>query len=170
MASRVRTWVLALTIALAPAWAQAAGRAERLALAVRAIEAGDDGVAVAALARLSQEGSAVAETLLGAMRAAGRGGPRDRAAAAAHWLRAAQRGYPPAQLALARAFAAGEGVRRDPAEVYRWALIAQGHGDPPLRAAASALARRARAGIDPATAARAERRARSWRPWGAIDG
>lgn len=143
-------------------------RAARLAAALADLDRGDAAAARPRLERLAQEGSAVAETMLGAMHARGVSGRPDHTTAAGYWYRAAQRGYAPAQLALARALAEGAGVARDRVEAFRWATIAGGHGDALVRAQAIALARRLRAEIGRADAERAARRAKAWRPWAAV--
>ncbi len=153
-----------LSILFAAALATAAAPATDLAAGVAAYQAADYPAARARLKPLAQEGSAVAETLLGVMAARGQGAPADAAAAASWWLRAANRGYAPAQLALAKALAAGRGIGRDEGRAWVWARLAMAAGDR-TAVEAKALA----AGLAPRLGARrlatleAERAA--WRPW-----
>ena len=160
--------LLLLPLALLLAAATPDERAQRLAAALADLDRGRAAAARPELEQLAQEGSGVAETMLGAMHARGLIGRVDTAAAAAYWYRAAQRGYAPAQLALARALADGVGVARSRVDAYRWALIAGGHADAPVRAEAMELAARLRTGLDDGEAAGAAKRAKTWRPWAAL--
>lgn len=146
----------ALTIAAAPATDLAAG--------VAAYETGNYPAARAKLKPLAQEGSAVAETLLGVMAARGQGAPADAAAAASWWLRAANRGYAPAQLALAKALAAGRGIGRDDGRAWVWARLAMAAGDR-TAVEAKALAARLAPGLGPRRLAELEAERAAWRPW-----
>lgn len=130
--------------------------------------AGDWRTARHAFARLAGEGSAVGETMLGAMYDRGQGVRRDPATAAGWWLRAASRGYAPAQLAFARARAAGRGVAADPADAWRWARIAETHGGPPIAAEARRLRLALAARVPAADLPRLEERAQGWRPWSTL--
>ncbi len=143
----------------------AASPASDLASAVRAFDAGDHATARAMLKPLAQDGSAVAETLLGVMAARGRGAPADPAAAAAWWLRAASRGYGPAQLALAKALAAGHGVARDEGRAWLWARLAMAAGGGSA-AAARALAAQLAARLGRARLAALEAERAAWQPTG----
>lgn len=160
----MRKLLLAALFFAAPAVAQP-GNAERFERAVAAYEAGRFKAARADFQLLADQGSAIAETMLGTMYAEGRGVKGDPATAAAYFYRAANRGYPPAQLALADAYAEGRGTYRDLPGAYMWARLAQvrGHGATAQagRTAAAALARR----IDDDQRRRADRWVLNWRPW-----
>ncbi len=120
--------------------------------------------------RLAAQGSAIAETMLGQMAAAGNGQVADPASAATWWLRAANRGYAPAQLALAQAFARGEGVAKDAGAAWVWARLASTHGDGPTAVRARALAGALQPGLDAATLTKLEKRRLAWRPWATLPG
>ena len=151
--------------ATAPEWAMPA-----LASGLAAHRAQDYPRALSQFRRLAGQGSAIAETMLGAMHARGQGVPKDPATAATWWLRAANRGYPPAQLALAEAFADGRGVGRDRDAAWVWARLAATHGDTPTAASASALAAKLARGLDAAKLAELDRRRVGWRPWATLPG
>ena len=155
---------LATGVAAAPPpWTRAA-----LDGGLAAYSRGDYRVADAQFKALAAQGSAIAETMLGAMHARGQGVAADPASAATWWLRAANRGYPPAQLALAQAFADGAGVRRDLGTAWVWARLAAVHGDTPTAVRAAALARQLGAGMDASTRLRLDRRRLAWRPWATL--
>lgn len=141
------------------------GNAERFERAVAAYEAGRFKAARADFQLLADQGSAIAETMLGTMYAEGRGVKGDPATAAAYFYRAANRGYAPAQLALADAYAEGRGTYRDLPGAYMWARLAQvrGHGATAEagRTSATALSKR----IDDDQRRRADRWVLNWRPW-----
>ena len=154
--------------------APAAAETPRWALPVldaglAAYDHGDFLQARAGFTRLAAQGSAIAETMLGAMASRGEGARRDPATAAMWWLRAANRGYPPAQLALAEAFARGAGVGADPGTAYVWARLAAMHGDPATAARARGLASQLAIGFDAARVAKLEQRRLAWRPWARLD-
>lgn len=155
--------ILALLLST-PALA-ASNNAARFARAVDAYEAGRFKAARGDFQALADQGSAIAETMLGTMYAEGRGVKADPATAASYFYRAANRGYAPAQLALANAYARGRGTYRDLPGAYMWARLAQvrGHG-------ATAEAGRAAAGelgknIDANQRRRVDRWVLNWRPW-----
>lgn len=128
--------------------------------------AGDHAGARRALRPLADRGSAIAETLLGAMAARGQGGRADPAAAVGWWLRAANRGYAPAQLALAKALATGQGVGADAGAAWVWArLAAGGGGGTAVAGDAAALAARLGRGFDSRRLAALEAERAAWRPW-----
>lgn len=158
-----KLFLLALFLA-APA-AALPGNAQRFERAVAAYEAGRYGAARADFQMLADQGSAIAETMLGTMYAEGRGVKADPATAAAFFYRAANRGYAPAQLALADAYAEGKGTYVDLSGAYMWARLAQvrGHGATADagRAAALLLSKR----IDEDQRKRADRWVLNWRPW-----
>jgi TPR repeat protein len=108
---------------------------------------------------LADDGSAIGETMLGAMYAHGQGVHRDPAAAAAYYCRAAHRGYAPAQLAFAGVLARGDGVMRDRAAALRWTRLAAERGDARVAAAARRAAAAFAAGTDPPDDVA------DWRPW-----
>jgi uncharacterized protein len=141
------------------------GNSKRFERAVAAYEAGRYKAARADFQALADQGSAIAETMLGTMYAEGRGVKADPGTAAAYFYRAANRGYAPAQLALADAYAKGKGTYRDLPGAYMWARLAQvrGHGATAEagRSAAAALAGR----IDEDQRQRADRWVLNWRPW-----
>ncbi len=114
---------------------------------------------------LANQGSAIAETLLGVMAAKGQGRPADPATATALWLRAANRGYPPAQLALAKAFARGAGIPADPGEAWLWARLAAASGDTGISIDAARLAAALEPRLGRDRVAALELRRASWRPW-----
>ena len=142
----------------------AASPAERLSAAMAAFDAHHDRAAAAGFRTLSNEDSAIGETMLGVMYASGRIGASDRATAAGFWLRAAMRGYPPAALALARARAQGSGVRRNPQDAYYWALIAARRGEGATRAAAQSLVDTLVTRLSADDRADIAAKARTWRP------
>lgn len=109
---------------------------------------------------LADDGSAIGETMLGAMYARGQGVRRDPAAAAAYYSRAAHRGYAPAQLAFAKVLARGEGMHVDRPAAWQWLRLAQERGDARTVAAARAemTALAASGAPPPDTTA-------DWRPW-----
>jgi hypothetical protein len=156
--------ILLLALATAPA-AAAPDNARRFERAVAAYEVGRFKAARAEFQALADQGSAVAETMLGTMYAEGRGVKGDAATAAAYFYRAANRGYAPAQLALADAYAKGRGTWPNLPGAYMWARLAQvrGYGATAATggATAAALARR----IDEDQRLRADRWVRNWRPW-----
>ncbi|MEL7639328.1 MAG: tetratricopeptide repeat-containing serine protease family protein [Solidesulfovibrio sp.] len=78
--------------------------------ALKAYGRGDDAAALRELAPLVRAGSPSALCLLGAMREAGRGGPRDAAEAARLYRRAADGGNVPALVALAELTLRGDGL------------------------------------------------------------
>lgn len=160
----MRKLLLAALFLASPAFAQP-GNAERFERAVAAYEAGRFKAARADFQLLADQGSGIAETMLGTMYAEGRGVKADPATAAAYFYRAANRGYAPAQLALADAYAEGRGTYRDLPGAYMWARLAQvrGHGATAEagRTAAAGLAKR----IDDDQRRRADRWVLNWRPW-----
>jgi TPR repeat protein len=156
---------LSLALAAPPALADASTRSAMLAGAVARLETGDAAGARRLLEPLAQDGSAVAETMLGGLYARGLGVPRDQPAAVAFWWRAAQRGYAPAQLALAQALAAGEGVAMAPEAALRWTLIAAQGGDDAVRAAADRLRIDLSRKVGARAASHASARAAAFRPW-----
>ncbi len=162
--------VLFLLLIAAPAAAETPRWAlPALDAGLAAYDHGDFGKARAGFTRLAAQGSAIAETMLGAMASRGEGAARDPATATMWWMRAANRGYPPAQLALAEAFARGAGVATDAGTAYVWARLAAMHGDPAIAARAQALAAQLAAGFDAAALARLEQRRLAWRPWARLD-
>ncbi len=111
--------------------------------------------------RLADQGSAIAETMLGTMYDRGQGVARDPAAAAGYVCRAAHRGYPPAQLAFARMLAEGNGVSRDPDAAWQWLRRAAERGDARIvRAAQVEAALLTRAGAPPPP-----EKVSDWQPW-----
>ncbi len=161
----MRTLLLALLVFAATPAAAAPDNAKRFERAVAAYEVGRFKAARAEFQTLADQGSAIAETMLGTMYAEGRGVKADPATAAAYFYRAANRGYAPAQLALADAYAKGRGTWPDLPGAYMWARLAQVRGFGATAAAggatAAALARR----IDEDQRLRADRWVRNWRPW-----
>ncbi|MDO9487069.1 MAG: tetratricopeptide repeat protein [Sphingomonadaceae bacterium] len=161
----MRKLLLALLIfATAPAVA-APDNAKRFERAVAAYEVGRFKVARAQFQALADQGSAVAETMLGTMYAEGRGVKADPATAAVYFYRAANRGYAPAQLALADAYAKGRGTWPDLPGAYMWARLAQVRGFGATAAAGSATAAELAKRIDEEQRLRADRWVRNWRPW-----
>lgn len=160
----MRKILLAALLFAAPALA-APDNATRFGSAVAAYEAGRFKAARHDFKALADQGSAIAETMLGTMYAEGRGVKADPATAAAYFYRAANRGYAPAQLALANAYAEGRGTYRDLPGAYMWARLAQvrGHGATADtgRAAAGVLGKK----IDADQRRRADRWVLNWRPW-----
>jgi TPR repeat protein len=166
--SRPLLFALALLLAappLARAETGALARVAQLEAAVAAIEAGRPAQARRLLKPLAEDGSALAETLLGGLYARGLGGPRDLPAAVGFWWRAAQRGYAPAQLALAQALATGQGVAASPDHAYRWALLAARSGDDAVRAAAERLRIDLGRRIGAEASGRMGAKADAFRPW-----
>ena len=160
----IAPWVM-LVAASAMAAPAVDGAAAVLERGMAAYAAGDYAGARRDFALLADRGSAIAETMLGAMAADGQGGAADPATAVSYWYRAANRGYAPGQLALARALAAGRGVGRDPGQAWLWAQLAARYGDPVVADASQKLT----ASVGPAITA-AQRRALQqklleWRPW-----
>lgn len=155
---------MAGVLAAAPAAAAVPSAMARLDAGLAAHAAGDFETARRALRPLAEQGSAIAETLLGVMAAKGDGGPRDPAAAVGWWWRAANRGYAPAQLALAKALAAGDGVAADWGQAWVWARLAATGGND-TAAAATALAAVLRRGLSAEALAGLEAKRAGWRPW-----
>jgi TPR repeat protein len=129
-----------------------------------AYAAGDYGAARSVLRPLADRGSAIAETMMGAMAAKGQGRPADPAAAVGWWLRAANRGYPPAQLALAKALARGQGVAVDTGKAWVWARLAASAGNG-TAVEATALADGLGRGFGADRLAELEAERAEWRPW-----
>lgn len=125
-----------------------------------AYAAGHFAVAMHDFRALADDGSAIGETMLGAMFAHGQGIPRDPAAAAAYYSRAAHRGYAPAQLAFAQVLARGEGVATDRTAAWLWLRLAIARGDARIVTAAKAEAASlaASGSVPPDTSG-------DWRPW-----
>ncbi len=145
---------------LAAAPLPAATAPQMLAAGTAAYSAGRFGEAAVDFHRLADQGSAVAETMLGTLYANGQGVRRDPAAAAGYICRAAHRGYAPAQLAFARMLADGTGVARDPAEAWRWLRRAARQGDARIVGAAQVEAMHlSSAGPPPPDTVS------DWRPW-----
>jgi hypothetical protein len=138
---------------------------QRLEVAVAAYERGDYKASRAQLTVLADQGSAIAETLLGTLYHHGRGVKRDPATATAYFYRAAQRGYSPAQLALSSALERGSGTAQDRAAAYFWAQVASTRAGGELRTTAVVQAA-ALGGRIPATERRdLDQAAARWRPW-----
>ncbi|GGD99472.1 hypothetical protein GCM10011529_02030 [Polymorphobacter glacialis] len=144
--------------------AVAASNAEALAAGVDAFGRQDYATARAELRPMADNGSAIAETLMGVMAAKGWGGRADPAAAAAWWMRAANRGYAPAQLALAKALAKGSGVTANPGAAWVWAQLAAASGSG-ISAEAGALARELAEGFSAERLGVLEGERAAWRPW-----
>lgn len=128
-----------------------------------AYAAGDFGTARHDFMLLADEGSAIGETMLGAMYARGQGVGRDPAAAAGYYCRAAHRGYAPAQLAFAGLLARGEGVAVDRRAALRWTRLAAERGDARVAAAARQSAMTLAGGTTPPDTVA------DWRPWPSAD-
>lgn len=156
--------IAAPAAAAAPRWAL-----PMLESSLAAYDRSDYATARTGFRQLADQGSAIAETMLGAMAANGQGGPRDLATAATWWLRAANRGYPPAQLAVAQAFARGAGFNADRGTAYVWARLAAMHGDAVVAARGRDLAAELAVGFDTATLAKLEQCRLAWRPWVRLD-
>ncbi len=139
--------------------------AAALAQGIAAYDARDYRRARFRFTALADQGSAVAETMLGVIYARGQGVATDPATAAAYWLRAASRGYAPAQLAFARVLASGAGVARDPGAAWVWASLAARGGDVAVAHEASGLAAQLRRGFTAERAAVLAKRLAGWRPW-----
>jgi len=137
-----------------------ASSAQLLEQGLDAFERGDVEQARAALKPLADQGSPIAETLIGSSYLSGKA--RDPATAAGYFLHAADRGYAPAQLALARLLAKGEGVARDEAAAYRWALLAAWRDRSAIGGDARALAAGLIRKLRPEARRDAERAARTW--------
>lgn len=90
----------------------------------------------------------------------GTGVKRNAVAAAEYFGRAAQLGLRDSQFNLAQLYERGEGVQRDLAAAYQWYLIAAGAGD----AQAASLGAALKAQLAPDQAARAEAKAKAFRP------
>ncbi len=114
---------------------------------------------------LADQGSAIAETMLGTMYAEGRGVKADDATAAAYFYRAANRGYAPAQLALADAYAKGRGTWVDLPGAYMWARLSQVRGHGVTAQAGGKTAAAVAQKITEAERRRADRWVLNWRPW-----
>lgn len=154
-----------LPLLITPLLVAATHPANRLAAAMEAFASHRDREAAAGFRALTDENSAIAETMLGVMYASGRAGGRDAETAVAYWWRAAARGYAPAQLALARAMEDGAGVARDPRAAFFWATIAGRRGEGPTRSAAQTLARELALRLDARARADLVNAADKWRPW-----
>jgi uncharacterized protein len=138
---------------------------QRLEVAVRAYEARDYRIAKTQLTVLADQGSAIAETLLGTLYLHGRGVTADPATATAYFYRAAQRGYAPAQLALSSAYERGSGTAADRAEAYFWAQLAGTRAGGQLQTMAVVQAAALGSRITPGERKTLDQRATRWRPW-----
>lgn len=136
----------------------------RLEGAMSAYHTGDYRTARRGFQRLSEHGSAIAETMLGVMYAKGRGVQENRAVAAGWFHRAASRGYGPAQIALSDAFARGHGVRRDVEDAYFWALAAMIGGDRSAEASGRVRVKALAKALRPEARAAIDEDVRNWRP------
>jgi TPR repeat protein len=164
----MRAAILPTMLALAVAHPVAASDSDWTALLANGLAAhqrGDYAAAAPRLRQLADQGSAIAETMLGVMAARGEGRRPDAAVAAGWWLRAARRGYAPAQLALAQAMAAGRGVSADAEGAWLWARLASASSEPDVAGPAAELAQTLARGITPARLAELERVRAGWRPW-----
>ncbi len=85
---------------------------------------------------------------------------KDYVGALAHWRPLAEQGFPPAQSRLAWLHGKGLGVKADVQKSAFWALVAAREAD----ASGRLMASRLRKDLTQADFAKAERRARSWRP------
>ncbi len=139
--------------------------ADVLNRAMAAYQARDYQRAAIAFRSLADQGSAIAETMLGVIYARGQGVAPDPATAAGYWLRAASRGYAPAQLAFARALASGAGVTRDPEAAWVLASLAARGGDAAVAQQARGLAAQLQRGFTTERAAALAKQLASWRPW-----
>ena len=160
----VRTLLFAALLSASPASARP-DAAALLRVGLADYTSGNFAAARPRLQALADQGSAIAETLLGVMAATGQGRPADPATGAALWLRAANRGYPPAQLALAKSFARGLGVAADPGEAWLWARLAAAGGDTAVSIDAARLAASLEPGLGRERVAALELRRAAWRPW-----
>ena len=160
----MRKLLLMALLFAAPAFA-VSDNVERLDRAVIAYDAGRFRAARADFQALADQGSAIAETMLGTMYAEGRGAQPDAATAAVYFYRAANRGYAPAQLALADAYARGRGTYVDVPEAYMWARLAQVRGYGATAEAGRAAATRFARRLTDDQRRRADRWVLNWRPW-----
>ena len=159
------TFGIALFLALvAPAAGEPNWASARLERALAAYEKGDYAAAQRSFQRLSEHGSAVAETMLGVMYSTGRGVPVNHAVAAAWFRRAASRGYGPAQVALSDAFVHGHGVAKDTRAAFFWALTATVGGDRSAETSGRARARKLAELIPSDEREEIAENVRNWRP------
>jgi len=172
----MRVLLLVVMLLLGPIAAAAAAAAAAspppAALLTAALDDYSAGRFIAARGRfnaLADQGSSIAETMLGVLFARGQGVTADPATAVGYWLRAAHRGYPPAQLALAQALAKGDGVARDRDAGWLWASLAARSGDRAVAATAQALASDLRRTQPGPVAAGLDRQLAGWRPWASAE-
>lgn len=160
----MRKLPLIISLLATPALA-APDNAIRFDRAVAAYQAGRFDVARAQFKELANQGSAIAETMLGTMYAEGQGVAADPATAVAYFYRAAHRGYAPAQLALSDAFAKGRGTPRDLSAAYKWARLAETRGQGSLAGVSRSAVVRLASAITPEQRQKADRAVLNWRPW-----
>ena len=98
---------------------------------IAAYKRGDFATAVRELVPAAEGGSALAQTILGAMAANGEGGVADPAAAAKWFALAAAQGSADAQHNLGYLYETGQGVPKDAATAVKWYRLAaeQGYRD-----------------------------------------
>jgi uncharacterized protein len=160
----MRQFVLFALLLAGPVFASPdnVGRFER---AVAAYHAGQFRTARTEFKELANQGSAIAETMLGTMYAEGQGVKPDAATAVIYFYRAAHRGYAPAQLALSDAFAKGRGTDPSPVAAYKWARLAQVRGHGATAEASKATVAKLAETITPEQRRKADRAVLNWRPW-----
>lgn len=148
--------------------ASAQSVAERMHTAAVAYHDKDFATAIAIWRPLAEQGSAEAQTLLGAMYWSGEGVPRDHAQAAKWYLRAARQGYARAQNDIGFMYGFGEGIPpHDDVQAYKWISLAierytaknQDRLDQAIKDKAALEAR-----MTPAQLAQAKREIRDWKP------
>lgn len=157
--------IVSLALFLSVPALAATGNAARFERAVAAYEAGRFRDARTEFKALADQGSAIAETMLGTMYADGRGTKADPATAVAYFYRAAHRGYAPAQLALSNAFAKGLGTPRDRVSAYKWARLAHVRGYGATAEVSRAAVAKLAGTISPEQRRKADRAVLNWRPW-----
>lgn len=121
--------------------------------------AGGHAKSLAALQEMAREGDPHARFRLGILLEAGKGAPKDAAAAASWWRMAAEQGLGEAQLGLGGLYRDGIGVAADPVQAYLWFSLAAAQGEPGAKEATEELART----MGATQIAEAERLAQEWR-------
>ncbi|MEE8516796.1 MAG: tetratricopeptide repeat protein, partial [Alphaproteobacteria bacterium] len=124
----LRVLAFALMLALAAAMPARADSASDLGDGAAAYTRGDFANALKKFKPLAEEGHAIAQFVLGAMYANGRGVPRDPAEAVKWYRKAAEQGHADAQYNLSLMYRSGEGVTKDDTQAANWTRKAAEQG------------------------------------------
>ena len=151
---------LLLVMLVCAAGPAVAGPREDREAAVTAYEKGDYATALRLSRSLANQGSAVAQWILGIMYANGQGVPQDYAAAASWYRKAAEQGQAGAQNNLGKMYATGQGVPQDYVLAHMWWNLAADQGDAVAFKKRDNVATK----MTPAQIAEAQKLAREWKP------